>query len=434
MNLYYSFLSKDSLPKIPEHLVKIINSDKPDVKIMNSFMLGDHFDMKTNANCAFYLGALIGPRIIDVIIDKHPQFIHYYMLGHTSKLGIDFKNNYEDVLMFTRSKPIIHQSNHFFAVSHRWETKENPDPNHTQLRKLNRIHKLFKEILNDILNYRLFGIPITMVSNLMAQLYVDAVNIRVLSTLYLGMFRSKDVNFWYDYYSLKQKPRTIDEEKIFQLKLLNINNIYKNNPVVVINTDDYMNRGWCIFEYTISSCKIRINESKDSFRIDTSESGDIILKMINMEDPLLEMKLECTNGDDLIFLNNKLKQVLFPQKGWNDNNIILNDPWNGKLFMYTGGMSDTTSVIVSPAETVYFTIFKDKEVFDLIRLSNQNKLKFDYYWFTPVEKSQTSYIKHKRDWNEKFHNSCHEIEKAIRYKKKVDSSHIYSFSIYLIFK
>jgi hypothetical protein len=85
-------------------------------------------------------------------------------------------------------------------ISHRWETKEHPDPSGTQLEKLRQLKNCF---------------------------------------------------IIYDYSSFPQQPLSGSEDSDLQLILLYMTKLIKN--VVILHSADYINRGWCIYEYIASS-------------------------------------------------------------------------------------------------------------------------------------------------------------------------------------
>jgi hypothetical protein len=98
-------------------------------------------------------------------------------------------------------------------VSHRWETIEHPDPSARQLSKLRALEKCF---------------------------------------------------IIYDYSSFPQLPRSEKEGVDFQQILDNMDKLIEN--VVILHSSDYLGRGWCVYEYLISSlkCSIVCDEIQDS--------------------------------------------------------------------------------------------------------------------------------------------------------------------------
>jgi hypothetical protein len=87
-------------------------------------------------------------------------------------------------------------------VSHRWESVEHPDPNGRQLEKLKKL---------------------------------------------------KDCYIIYDYSSFPQKPRSAKEDIQLDLILRHMDEVIAN--VVVLDSPEYTERGWCIYEYIVSALK-----------------------------------------------------------------------------------------------------------------------------------------------------------------------------------
>ena len=63
----------------------------------------------------------------------------------------------------------------------------------------------------------------------------------------------RDCFIIYDFSSFPQPPRTEQEEEDFQQILLAMDRIIDN--VVILAGDDYLTRGWCVYEYILSSLK-----------------------------------------------------------------------------------------------------------------------------------------------------------------------------------
>jgi hypothetical protein len=87
-------------------------------------------------------------------------------------------------------------------ISHRWESHDHPDPSGGQLQRLKELRDCF---------------------------------------------------IIYDFSSFPQPPRTEQEEEDFQQILLAMDRIIDN--VVILAGDDYLTRGWCVYEYILSSLK-----------------------------------------------------------------------------------------------------------------------------------------------------------------------------------
>ena len=87
-------------------------------------------------------------------------------------------------------------------ISHRWESQDHPDPTGDQLRRLKELRDCFVV---------------------------------------------------YDYSSFPQLPRTEPEEEEFQRILHAMNGIIDH--VVILSGDGYLTRGWCVYEYILSTLK-----------------------------------------------------------------------------------------------------------------------------------------------------------------------------------
>ncbi|MBD2124749.1 hypothetical protein [Trichocoleus sp. FACHB-262] len=115
-----------------------------------------------------------------------------------SEMNEDEKQKVAEVQQSKFTQPVL-------FVSHRWESKEHPDPLAKQLPKLCLLENCF---------------------------------------------------IIYDYSSFPQIPRSKSEEADFQQIMKNMNELIKN--VVILHSPDYMSRGWCVYEYIVSSLKCSI--------------------------------------------------------------------------------------------------------------------------------------------------------------------------------
>jgi hypothetical protein len=143
------------------------------------------------------------------IEDKDPTNIHFEdEIGLIRKKLLEMSNDeekWQKVAEIQQSRfehPVL-------FISHRWETLEHPDPNARQLSKLRTLEKCF---------------------------------------------------IIYDYSSFPQLPRSEQEEIDFQQILKSMNKLMKN--VVILHSSDYLERGWCVYEYLVSSlnCSIVCDE------------------------------------------------------------------------------------------------------------------------------------------------------------------------------
>jgi len=95
----------------------------------------------------------------------------------------------------------VYKSEPLIFISHRWINKDNPDPDGSQW---SDIVKIAKEHPNHV--------------------------------------------FFYDFWSIPQKPRTNDEEQQFKRALNSVDKILIKSKVVCLLTEDYFSRTWCVFE------------------------------------------------------------------------------------------------------------------------------------------------------------------------------------------
>lgn len=126
------------------------------------------------------------------------------------------------------------------CVSHRWVTPRHPDPDHVQLRELQRRLKSLSDL--------------------------DA---------------HDDYLVFYDYSSMPQHPRTADEEKGFQDGIRWLDTLFRTaDKVLVLNEGytDYKNRAWCFFEAMISHGNMYFFDDqthvRDDLRFARSQMGN----------------------------------------------------------------------------------------------------------------------------------------------------------------
>jgi len=106
-------------------------------------------------------------------------------------------------------------------ISHRWIIKEHPDPNSLQLEEI----KKRIEFLNN----------------------------------------NDNIVFFYDYCSMPQVPRTIEEDKIYKEDIENMDTVLMNCDKMIIISEgfsDYINRAWCFFEVVCGHTNIYLFEDQ----------------------------------------------------------------------------------------------------------------------------------------------------------------------------
>lgn len=135
-----------------------------------------------------------------------------------------------------------------YFISHRWLTPVHPDPEGTQLRRVQNLP------------------PRPELSSAGA---VGSSSRMPTMPEHAGYSRqhdpASDVLIFYDFSSLPQEPRTADESEIFKLGIVGLNDILSYMRIVILDDQDYMSRSWCLMEYFISSFKgsLILDEKRD---------------------------------------------------------------------------------------------------------------------------------------------------------------------------
>jgi len=222
-------------------------------------------------------------------------------------------------------KPELHSSRvcdfPSFFVSHRWETKEDPDPRGLDV----SYHSNFiKAICNTIVMcsqlmtskgddwlydvLRKFKVCPIHVS------YWFLAMISLLKPMFLQRRPPRTVAImyylWYDYTCLPQAPRTVEEESFFKSSLDNLQEIQGKMITYCVGNLDYFDRLWCYVEYLNSDLIIGANGSiiqdKDrhekftSWITDCDETGT----------PNKLKTLTITNGSDKKPIINMMKRSI----------------------------------------------------------------------------------------------------------------------------
>jgi hypothetical protein len=128
-------------------------------------------------------------------------------------------------------------------VSHRWITTEHPDPDGNQLRELQRR---------------------------------------------LGDLVGQDAGFanaiiFYDYSSMLQRPRTVDEDRVFYRDIGRLRELSRAADKVVILSEgysDYKNRGWCFFEAIVSEDNVHFFDDQGHIKDDLSFLTSLLTEKI----------------------------------------------------------------------------------------------------------------------------------------------------------
>lgn len=153
----------------------------------------------------------------------------------------------------------------------------------------------------------------------------------------LKMKKKTPACFWYDYCSLPQKPRTVDEERLFDIGLKELNDLCRtttNIPLISYSDPDgnigiknMLRRGWILVELIIAEHHNKIylplfeNSNHVTFskvhRLNWQDTIRKILDVIPFYDPVLIRKwfdvnkIECTNGSDLTLVANLLHKNIY---------------------------------------------------------------------------------------------------------------------------
>ena len=163
-----------------------------------------------------------------------------------------------------------HVSSYYLvAISHRWERSDHPDPHGTQLEEAQR---------------RLQSLFDSKSTNAHPQL--DLAQHWSGGEGGLGSRRRRKwtqgpvqldpsrVGIFYDYCSLYQKPRTEQEEMIFQQDLKDMHHHYAHGAVLILSShdqsliSDYLERAWCFLEYLVATVTGSLVLQQDQGQLD----------------------------------------------------------------------------------------------------------------------------------------------------------------------
>jgi len=162
-----------------------------------------------------------GPKISEDYLDSFQRtlaqkgYLAYEMIHGTLKYHTSFRvlrpNYFDDFERFVRCQdipdryfgPVIPGESWF--ISHRWDADTQPDPSRRQF-----------AIIRDFAR------------------------------------RNQVSGIWYDYSCMPQRPHTPAEEKLFNDSLKHMNSLVVTTNFMSLETDDYLERGWCFFERAIS--------------------------------------------------------------------------------------------------------------------------------------------------------------------------------------
>ncbi|KFZ24660.1 hypothetical protein V502_00862 [Pseudogymnoascus sp. VKM F-4520 (FW-2644)] len=123
-----------------------------------------------------------------------------------------------------------------YFISHRWLDPMHPDPEGTQLRRVQRLPPLPLRPTsgdNDSSSHLSIAQPDGHWSG--------------------DKDPAADALIFYDFSSMPQPPRTSDQEQTFDFGISGLNSILPLMRVVILVDPDYMSRSWCLMEYFISA-------------------------------------------------------------------------------------------------------------------------------------------------------------------------------------
>lgn len=152
-------------------------------------------------------------------------------------------------------------------ISHNWESPDQPDPYNNQYKELiqflrdNNSIEFYSQKIKYFVGTRTF----------MAYEPLQTEHVPVNNFEYV----------WYDYTCMPQKPRDIDDEKLFREQIINLNNIFRSKlkTIQIGDTIRQKSRSWCVLEQELSKKGGGINMIFESELSDvgmTAQSVDFI--------------------------------------------------------------------------------------------------------------------------------------------------------------
>ena len=281
-------------------------------------------------------------------LDSHSP--HFLLLNakETSKIETPIPRQQEVTTPFFQEteEPIV-----ILFFSHRWETKEHPDPSGAQwnaiqllLQSLWTLAKAAKEREDD----RLKLIP-----NLRSQTFLIASYVlgkishdkRLDEGDWVGSSEEfadhilGRIGIFYDYLCLPQLDRTNEEEELFCNMLKKLQSLCNDSVVISLRNkeDDYENRAWCIFEQEKTPFPL-------SFYID-----DLSYSFQGFEFSNIEKEREEWEQEGIHLFCNRVKRWELPGRDTNVKNQhlyfeIKGDLWDyfGEIYQFFATMIDDT--------------------------------------------------------------------------------------------
>lgn len=233
-------------------------------------------------------------------------------------------------------------------VSHRWESKEHPDPEGQQATAIRAAVLASLVTAANFLTGKHFGgfagfIDCQILAHSILRcpgptghlaawardnLVTHDFDIDNLSELLrpdaipLAFFAAMDrIWLWIDFCCLPQTPRTHEEQSYFKESLAHLSDYQKNAATLVLHgeTDDLHTRGWCIFEYIASRGKVIGVEENSSVQLLPTHSNMFLMgvqlrkvemaasdAILSIQSPTSSLErawtdrgIKCSNGNDL---------------------------------------------------------------------------------------------------------------------------------------
>ncbi|RAK98189.1 uncharacterized protein BO80DRAFT_437280 [Aspergillus ibericus CBS 121593] len=181
------------------------------------------------------------------------DYVEYYPIRLELDLGAAFINpetGSEEQLNVDANDAEGKTRRKMYFISHRWLTQVHPDPDGTQLRRVQQLPP--RPLGHDSSSIGDAGSSST---STVAEATDPSAQHDPASNILI----------FYDFCSLPQEPRTAEENDTFKLGILGLNNFLYYTRVVILDDHDYMSRSWCLMEYFISSFKgsLILDEKRD---------------------------------------------------------------------------------------------------------------------------------------------------------------------------
>ncbi|GKZ30306.1 hypothetical protein AbraIFM66950_008642 [Aspergillus brasiliensis] len=207
-----------------------------------------------------FVGSLICYRMVRLSAIRHwtrwkkyqdlepDEYVQYYPIRQELGFGKAFEDPKpgatEQSEVDSKGEPTERKKKLYF-ISHRWLDPVHPDPDGTQLRRVQYLppHP---------------PIPPLDPGSSSADDAGSTSNMSDLPGNTDGSAQkdpASEVLIFYDFSSLPQEPRTEDEKDTFKMGINGLNDILSYMRIVILDDEEYMSRSWCLMEYFIGSFK-----------------------------------------------------------------------------------------------------------------------------------------------------------------------------------